>query len=147
MRVSVKIKGLERFRRVSAALPPEVMQEVKKELEAGAMLIGNSYKTKILRGPKTGKVYKRGSVSHQASAPGEAPANDTGRLVAQTVTGPTKKGAFIASRANYAAALELGTRKMAARPAMVPAVEENRKAIERGVVRGVQRGIAKSARR
>ena len=35
----------------------------------------------IMDPPKTGKVYQRRGVKHQASAPGEAPANDTGRLV------------------------------------------------------------------
>ncbi len=33
-----------------------------------------------MRGPKSGRVYRRKSVVHRASAPGEAPAIDTGIL-------------------------------------------------------------------
>jgi HK97 gp10 family phage protein len=77
-----------------------------------------------MRGPKTGRVYKRGKVSHQASAPGEAPANDLGFLVNNVKAEVT--GELVASTlslAPYSVHLEYGTRKMAARPFLRPAGE------------------------
>jgi hypothetical protein len=74
----------------------------------------------ILSKPGTGRAYKRGSVVHVASAPGAAPAPDTGRLrnSTQGEVLATTDGAigFVSVNTEYAAALELGTEKMAARP-------------------------------
>ena len=41
---------------------------------------GENILSDILTGPRTGRIYRRGGVVHQASAPGEAPASDTGEL-------------------------------------------------------------------
>ncbi len=66
---------------------------------------------KILGGTKSGIVYRRRGVFHQASAPGESPASDTGKLAQ---SGRTRFdtvniiGEAIFSTA-YAAALEFGT--------------------------------------
>jgi len=83
-------------------------------IDAKGLLIG------ILSQPGTGRAYKRGSVVHVASAPGAAPAPDTGRLRSSTQGEvlATTDGAigFVSVNTEYAAALELGTEKMAARP-------------------------------
>ena len=64
---------------------------------------------------------------HQASAPGDAPATDTGTLVSSVYFEQTNKlTATIGSRLAYAYYLEFGTRKIAARPAWVPATEKGR---------------------
>lgn len=66
-----------------------------------------------------------GSVSgknHVASAPGDAPNRDTGILQANIeISQPKPLVARVTSKAPYAAALERGTSKMAARPYMRPA--------------------------
>lgn len=77
--------------------------------------------------PATGRSYG----NHRASAPGEPPAPDTGRLVGAIVAGPVEqeKGDVVGSiRANteYAAALQLGTDKMAARPYLDVALDRNK---------------------
>ena len=77
--------------------------------------------------PATGRTYG----NHRASAPGEAPAPDTGRLVGAIVAGPVTqdKGDVVGSiRANteYAAALQLGTEKMAPRPYLDVALDRNK---------------------
>lgn len=81
----------------------------------------------ILSPPKSGKVYKRGTVSHQASAPGEAPANDLGRLANSGI--PTLDNNQLVGTlrfaTSYAAALELGTVKMSPRPYLLPAFIKN----------------------
>ena len=80
---------------------------------------------RIQRGPKTGIIYQRRGVSHQSSAAGQAPATDTGRL-ANSITfeqvGPVS--VTVGSALIYAAYLEYGTTRMAARPVWRPAVED-----------------------
>lgn len=72
----------------------------------------------IMDPPKTGKIYRRRGVKHQASAPGEAPANDTGRLVnsRRVTTFETELRARLTFSTDYSWYLEFGTKKMAARP-------------------------------
>ena len=80
----------------------------------------------ILDGPKTGRIYVKGSVVHQASAPGEAPANETGRLLASLHFEITPSGTVLRVLAgtDYAAYLEFGTSKMEARPFLRRAINE-----------------------
>ena len=74
--------------------------------------------------PKTGKIYKRRSVTHQASSPGQAPAFDTGTLARNI---QSQRDGFlnhsVGSRqdAPHGLFLEFGTSKMAARPWLIPA--------------------------
>jgi len=70
---------------------------------------------------KHGRVYG----AHQASAPGEAPAIDTGTLhnsIQVHMVRPLT--AVVAVHAPYGLYLEMGTRRMAARPFLKPAVDK-----------------------
>jgi hypothetical protein len=68
--------------------------------------------------PKSGRVYIRRGVAHQASAPGEAPASDLGTLVSQRETQliPERLAGRLRFMAGHALPLELGTRNMEPRP-------------------------------
>lgn len=81
----------------------------------------------IQRGPKTGRVYRRGTVAHQASSPGQYPATDTGRL-ASNVRFELPQGGNMVGRVGtniqYGAYLEFGTSRMAARPWLLPSFEK-----------------------
>ena len=81
-----------------------------------------------MQGVKTGRVYRRGNVVHQASASGEYPASDEGMLVNKITTqlSTDQLSGEVISRAEYSYALEFGTRKMGARPFMQPSLEQNR---------------------
>lgn len=101
---------------------PEVLASVQKAAMRGVVRGTESVKARmverILQPPKSGRIYKRNTVSHQASAPGESPANDTGRLAGSVTTTydiPNITGYINVSTA-YAAALEYGTARVAARP-------------------------------
>ena len=88
----------------------------------------------IARGVKSGREYRRGNISHIASAPGQFPATDTGRLVSSISTqvssvGNKVEGKIIAE-APYAAHLEFGTKDMEARPFMQPSLTKNKRKIE-----------------
>lgn len=113
-----------------AGLAEEVRSQVLATVEAGARLVLNDANRSIANGPKTGRVYARGNIQHQASAPGEPPATDTGRLIASgrstaEIRGDTARG-LVEYTADYAAYLEFGTRKMSPRPYLIPAIERNR---------------------
>lgn len=78
----------------------------------------------ILSGPKTGRDYRRRSVLHKASAPGEPPASDTGTLVNSIATEYDQAALTgqVVVRAPYGPYLEFGTQKMEPRPFLRPAV-------------------------
>jgi HK97 gp10 family phage protein len=98
---------------------------VDQAVQATGLEVLSDIKKRIQRGPKTGRAYLRGTVSHRASAPGEAPATDTGTLVSSI--GYRKVSlmtAEVESRLDYATFLEFGTVNMDPRPSWTPAVEE-----------------------
>lgn len=75
--------------------------------------------------PGRGRLYKRGNITHRASAPGQGPAVDTGRLrqsIAVVKVGDQHYR--IGTNVRYAPLLEFGTRHIAPRPFMRPAAEE-----------------------
>lgn len=74
--------------------------------------------------PKTGRLYKvnRTGKLHRASAPGQAPAIDTGNLVNSIHSEQVNRSeARTFTNVEYAPMLEFGTAKMAPRPFMTPA--------------------------
>lgn len=81
--------------------------------------------------PGRGRTYRRGNVTHIASAPGDPPAVDTGHLRASISSKlAVDEGglhARIGSNLNKAVYLELGTRRMAARPFLRPALDSIRR--------------------
>jgi HK97 gp10 family phage protein len=112
---------------VTGLTPEQLKGKFRGAVEKGLMavaLVGQSEaKRSIVKGPKTGRVYKRGKGHHRASAPGQPPANDTGFLAGSIFAEPVKGevAARIVARAPYAVHLEFGTSKMAPRPFIRPA--------------------------
>ena len=82
----------------------------------------------IQRGTKSGIVYEKTNPNrtHRASAPGEAPATDTGRLVSSIKANIEGKSAEVEAATEYAAYLEFGTRTIEPRPFLFPALEQER---------------------
>ncbi len=132
----------------------KITSEAKKEISAalwlGGKKIEENSKISIQRETKTGRIYKRGQVEHRASAPGEAPANDTGALVrsfnlsssADKMIVQIKSGG---GQVEYAKFLEFGTNKMEERPFMKPALEKSRKYISERMEKAINKVIAKNA--
>ena len=127
----------------------EVQKAIDDAVNATALEAITDVKKRIQRGPKTGVTYTRrkgGNVSgeHRASAPGEAPATDTGALVSSVYF--ENKGqatAVIGSRLDYAGYLEFGTQKIAPRPSWTPAAE----AAQPKLNKRVRDAIEKAARK
>ncbi len=130
----------------------ETLTKAQKWLIARGRELEGMVKRSMRKG--TGRIYMKGkkrNIVHIASAPGQAPAVDTGRLHASISTnfigsgsknGPVGSKALaedgvgepandsyafkvvVGTRVDYAPGLEFGTRSIAPRPFMRPAFEE-----------------------
>lgn len=100
----------------------------------------------ILRGPKTGKVYKIAGRKrrHRSSAPGESPSNLTGALrrsVDFVVQGSDEME--FGAGTEYAAAQELGyaKRNLEARPYLIRSIDANERNIENHFEREIRKEL------
>ena len=115
-------------------------REIDEVCESTALDIQARAQMAIMNPPKSGRIYRRGNVVHQASAPGEAPATDTGNLVNSAYTKKLGDSDYETGfTAEYAAALEFGTPKIEPRPYLRPAVEAVKKAFIDAIKRIVER--------
>lgn len=117
--IRVEVKSLN-LKRIGAEMAASIDDEVNKS----AQQIVADAKLSLMNPPKTGRSYKRGKKTHQASAPGEAPATDTGALVNSGTTRRVFLGHYqcVFSTA-YAQALEYGTPRIEPRPYLRPALQ------------------------
>lgn len=99
--------------------------EVAKDLERRGIKIEGRAK-ELASTPGAGRVYRRRGVEHQASAPGQPPAPDTGQLRASIThsAGEDDQSVFVDVGTNLATGrfLEEGTQHMDARPFLRPAL-------------------------
>lgn len=132
LRVQVQVHDLAIFQRLLNQWGQTKRRQLTQGLGEAALVVQAEARSLILRGPKTGKLYiRRGRIKHRASAPGEAPASDTGTLVRSIVINvdPIRLTASVGSNVLYAPYLELGTRRMKARPYLSRAFENKRSTI------------------
>ena len=139
-RVTNLKKVLSQLENLNKQLEPEFQEIVK----GGAQLIRGEAIKSIQTGAKSGVMYQMYNPrrEHRASAPGQAPASDTGNLVSKIIVKQkTRNITNVESNANYSAFLEYGTSKMQARPFMLPAFEKSKKPILDATFRRVVRKI------
>jgi hypothetical protein len=102
--------------------------------------------------PKTGRIYvlriggKR--IVHQASAPGEAPANLTGKLRASVNYNVSRAneirfGAGSEGDVEYAKTLELGDSRIKKRPYLLPSINKNEKLAYEHLRTALKKGLCK----
>lgn len=143
----IRIEGLDTLQKLFPTLQKQILSELKKGIAASAIMVQNEAKDSM-RKAKHGKKYKRKSVEHVASAPGEPPAVDTGRLIGSVNHNITEDGltALIGildlSNVRYGKFLEYGTGRIAARPWLFPALEKNRANIEKRIQLGIQKALS-----
>lgn len=128
--VTVTWKGAKETESALIAIPGLTRRGMENGFDAIGLLVQNSAKQKVLKGPATGRIYTGGgrSAPHQASQPGESPANDFGFLLASIQYDFNKIALEVIIYAGkaYAAALEYGTKRNGGeRPFMRPALTEN----------------------
>lgn len=129
MTVTLKLEGTEALARAMRKLDEDARKEVKKAVDATGLSLRGTIVKKYQRGPATGEIYEKFNPrrTHQASAPGEAPATDTGRLANSVVTASDIRQPLtveVLTEVEYGPYLEFGTRTIAPRPNWVPSVQE-----------------------
>ena len=141
------LQGVEQLLKKFDRFSDQALKGVQQETFLGALKVETEAKKRIQRGPKTGRIYRRGNTTHQASAPGESPASDKGRLASsintQEVSGSRKLAFEVQTSLKYSTSLEFGTSKMAPRPFMLPALETHKKDIVRDIGRAIQTATKK----
>lgn len=98
----------------------------------------------IQSGPATGRIYKRGNRTHQASAPGEFPMSDTGQLASSVQVEPATRGRLlgaVGTAVMHGRHLEFGTERMVARPWLLPSFEAQRVDVEDDLKRELESRI------
>ncbi len=150
---SLKIDGSADLNRVLRKLGADAERYVSDAINATGVELRGDIVKRYQKGPTTGTTYfrvpgekymtiragsqdgppvafiPRGgkqnlSMKHTASAPGESPATDTGRLASSVVFSRAGRlSAEVETKVAYGPMLEFGTQKIAMRPAWRPAVE------------------------
>jgi hypothetical protein len=122
--IRIRIENLGAVERALTQYGAKAEAEISRVLDTVGTSIINGVK-KQMRSPKSGRTYKRGKRGrdHVASAPGEAPAVDTGRLVAdgsfyKKMISPTEL--IGGSNVIYSKYLEYGTRSTSTHPGIKP---------------------------
>ena len=135
--VKVAVTGTKELRGAISDLSEAILLDVGDVVNGTALTMQANVKKAVLRGPASGRVYEKYSPrrTHRASAPGQAPATDTGRLASSIYF--NRDGllsASVGSNLAYAAYLEYGTTSLnfaggvgGPRPFFRPAVEAARK--------------------
>ena len=129
MTVTLRLEGSAELQAALRQASGEIKQAVSRAVVGTALELQGNIKTSIARGPASGRTYEKYNPrrTHTASAPGQPPMTDTGRLVNSIEF--DKIGdltATVGSKLAYAPYLEYGTSRMAARPFFRPAIEEIR---------------------
>jgi len=136
------IKNLEGFKKkLKKRLDDNTKKELKRLVGRSASLVAQTAIDSIAEGNKTGRVYSRGNRTkpHVASAPGEPPATDQGKLAGGiTFKVDLEKDEIVGQvlsnsdgQSPYGVHLEFGTTNILPRPFMQPALEKNRPRIKR----------------
>lgn len=129
MTVTIRLEGSEQLQRELRRLSGDLREEAGKAVLATAVEMRADIVKSIQRGPASGVTYEKYKPrrTHTASAPGQPPMSDTGRL-ANSITFDRLGDltAVVGTKVDYAVHLEYGTERMAARPFFRPAVERMR---------------------
>lgn len=133
-----------------SAFGEAVEKAANKEFLRYATSIQSEAIRRIQQAPASGTIYKRGTITHQASAAGEYPKTDTGNLVASIKSqglindGKNQSGLdvyLVGSPLVYAAYLEFGTLNMSARPWLYPTALSLKKKFEDNLNQAIKRAI------
>lgn len=129
----------KKSRQVLAQIPHHIKLH-REGIEQAFFEIGTETVREVRRliksGPKTGRIYRFRGRPHQASAPGEAPANRSGRLLRSSdykVSGSYQMR--VGETVDYAKFLEEGVRgRMAPRPHLLKAVNNQARDTENSLL-------------
>jgi len=141
-RITMQIEGGDQLAAALRAYGAKAEKHVGDAVNATGLELRGDIMKAYQRGPASGVTYEKYNPrrTHTASAPGEAPATDTGRLASSVNykrEGPMS--ATVGSQVAYAAMLEFGTSRIDPRPAWVPATEAMRPKFRRRLETALER--------
>lgn len=141
MTITVSIENDAAVRAALRRYGKKAADLIDRAINAAGLDVDREVKRSIQRGPKTGIIYEKIEPNrrHRASAEGEPPATDTGRLVSSIYFTRERLSATVGSKLAYAYHLEFGTRRIKPRPAWVPAVENARPKFNERIVDALRR--------
>lgn len=87
-------------------LATRVINNTRPMMAEISLLLHSKASLKLQKGSRSGRIYKRGSITHQASAVGENPKSDTGTLLSSLKFKSTISIAFVGTSERYASILE-----------------------------------------
>ena len=138
--INLKVENVKAVQAALRLYGDKAERNVSRVVDATALSINRDVKDLMDRGTKTGRIYRRRNIEHRASAPGQAPATDTGFLLSSIYyERNTPLSATVGSRLAYAYYLEFGTLRIAPRPAWLPATEKNREKFNRLLEEGIRK--------
>mgnify|MGYP003154418870 FL=1 len=141
----LRVINKQQFDRKIDRQSQDILKGVRQAVRMFANETRNEAVTSILSNPRAGPQVTRYNPTRtiRISAPGDAPAGDTGFLATNihVVIDSDQLGASIESRADYSAALEFGTQDMPARPFLQPALEKGRPSFKRRFTKAVRGGL------
>ncbi len=125
--IAIEVRGDEVLGRRLRAIGRSAEIAVRQAIAESAIEVEREAKLSIRRNPRRGAAYVRYAPERRgrASAPGDAPATDTGALARNIthVIDADGLGASVEARAAHSRFLEFGTTSMPARPFLRPAFE------------------------
>lgn len=123
----VTLIGSKEFSQAIVKLNKDGKIGLSRLMERAARETAGIAQKNIQGGSRTGRIYKRRSVRHQASAPGEFPKTDTGKLVSNIFHRKEGQTSFVAgshASAPHGLFLELKSPLKGGRPWLLPSVNE-----------------------
>lgn len=134
--MKMKIEGMDELNKMLTSLPAEFNKEASALVNRTSQNIRNHAVRSVMKPSSAGEVYEKYKPrrTHTASAPNNAPNTDTGYLASHIQAKMAGAlSAYVDSDADYSVHLEFGTKNMAARPFMNPAVEQERDKFMKGL--------------
>lgn len=133
------------------AIDRDFVRGVRQAWFVSGRLLVNQVRKDIIHKPKSGKLYRirrgRRLVNHQASAPGETPANRSGvyrRSMGFQIQGWRRmEFGSRSGSAHYARYLEAGTSRMRPRPGIGNALYAQQNRVRTEVDKAVRRGLVR----
>ena len=141
--MSVKVEGLAETIQALYAKEKTLEGKIDVAIRSGAVKVLNETQSLMKQSTKSGATYKRGNKAHTSSGPGQAPAVDTGTLVRsiQAIKSIYGDGWLVGTNIEYGKHLEFGTKNMAARPWLIPALEKHRKAVYTSIQKAIKASL------
>lgn len=141
MRMDIQIDGLSQLTRKLSELVGDADAVMVETITRLAVDTQRHAAQGIQRGPASGRIRADGS---RASAPGEYPMTDTGRLASNVAVDLPSAGrlrAIVGTNIVYGRYLEFGTSRMRARPWLLPSFKKATADVEQRLKKAIEARI------